>query len=208
MSSKKKIKFYAVFVGRTTGIFYRWDDVVISTNRFKGSKFKSFPTKESAESAIEYYKLNNQIPSSEEKKKVLSNSFISESISVDAAFSGSTKKGEYKVVHTGTGEILFQSEVYEDGTNNLVEFLALVHALAYCKKNNIKFPIYSDSITAISWVRKKNVRTELSVSEKSELIMSHVKRALKWVKENEDHNDILKWQTRNWGESKADFGRK
>lgn len=48
-----------------------------------------------------------------------------------------------------------------NGTNNLGEFLAIVHGLAYLKKQNKNIPIYSDSRTAISWVKNKKKSKQL-----------------------------------------------
>ena len=97
---------------------------------------------------------------------------------------------------------------YPDGTINIVEFLGIVHALAYCKQKNLDLPIYSDSRTAIGWVRDKEVRTKHERSEKNKKLFELIDRAIKWLNENEFQNKILKWETKSWGENPADFGRK
>ena len=72
-------------------------------------------------------------------------------IVVDAEVSGNPGLGSYRGMDLATGEILFQSKkMYL--TNNLCEFLALVHGLMYCQKNRKHNRVFSDSVTAISWV--------------------------------------------------------
>jgi ribonuclease HI len=86
--------------------------------------------------------------------------------------------------------------------------LGIVHALAHCKKNNLKLPIYSDSRNAIGWVRDKEARTNHTRSNRNTKLFELLDRAVKWLKDNEYENEVLKWETRAWGENPADFGRK
>jgi ribonuclease HI len=111
-------------------------------------------------------------------------------------------------VDVATGEEVFRSEVYPYGTNNIGEFLAIVHALALLKKQNSNKVIYSDSATAIRWVERKMINTNLERNDKTEDLYKIIDRALAWLKNNSWENKILKWDTRNWGEIPADFGRK
>jgi ribonuclease HI len=115
---------------------------------------------------------------------------------------------EYQGVYTASKKLIFHMGPFEEGTNNIGEFLAIVHALALCKKENIKLPIYSDSITAISWIKKKKANSKLVSTEKNEKLFDLIERAEKWLKENTYSNQILKWLTQVWGEIPADFGRK
>lgn len=64
---------------------------------------------------------------------------IEESISVDGAWNTSTGVVEYQGVHTTTKEVIFKMGPFEDGTNNIVEFLGIVHALAHCKRTISNF---------------------------------------------------------------------
>ena len=96
----------------------------------------------------------------------------------------------------------------QDGTINIVEFLAIVHALALCKKNNSLLPIYSDSKIAIGWLKNKRCGTLHDKSDKNIKLFELLDRAHKWLEENEYENKILKWETKAWGENPADFGRK
>jgi len=94
------------------------------------------------------------------------------------------------------------------GTNNIGEFLALVHGLAYFKKNGCKMPIYSDSHNAILWVQQKKCKTKLERTPINEPVFNLIARAEKWLCENSYTTLILKWETAEWGEIPADFGRK
>jgi len=128
---------------------------------------------------------------------------------VDAACSSKGGMMEYQGVNTATGKQIFHQGPFKDGTNNIGEFLALVHGLALCKKKGWDdIPIYSDSITAISWVRRKKANTKLDISEENRELFDMIRRAEDWLKANTFTNRILKWETKVWGEIPADFGRK
>ncbi|HRU17866.1 MAG TPA: ribonuclease H, partial [Bacteroidia bacterium] len=103
---------------------------------------------------------------------------------------------------------LFLKGPYADGTNNIMEFLALVHALAYCKRHQINLPIYSDSMTALKWVRTKKANTKLASTGRNDELFELIVRAEEWLKNNSYANKLLKWETQIWGENPADFGRK
>ena len=133
---------------------------------------------------------------------------ILESISVDAACSGNPGKMEYRGVLTTIKQQIFIKGPYQKGTNNIGEFLALVHGLAFKKQKEWRLPIYSDSKIAMSWVQKKQCRTNLVFDASNKDLLDLIKRAEKWLKENTYKNPILKWETKAWGEIPADFGRK
>lgn len=105
--------------------------------------------------------------------------------------------------------MIFHKGPFAEGTNNIGEFLALVHALAHLKKSGMtNVPIYTDSKTAQAWVRNKQVRTTLKKSSQNEILFVLMQRAVAWLKSNQYENKILKWNTEKWGEIPADFGRK
>ena len=133
---------------------------------------------------------------------------ILDSVSVDAACSGNPGDMEYRGVNTRTGEQLFHRGPYARGTVNIGEFLAIVHALALLKRAGSEVPVYSDSRTAIKWVRDKKSRTKLEKTSENSILFEFLERAEKWLKENDYPNTILKWETAYWGEIPADFGRK
>lgn len=116
---------------------------------------------------------------------------------------------EYRGVLTHNKKQLFLKGPYPNGTNNIGEFLALVHGIALLKrKNKETVPIYSDSRTAMSWVKQKKCKTNLHFDASNKDLLALIKRAENWLKENTFKNPILKWETKAWGEIPADFGRK
>ncbi len=131
-----------------------------------------------------------------------------ESLAVDAACSGNPGDMEYRGVYLRSREEVFHMGPLEQGTNNIGEFLAIVHGLALMKQKSLSLPIYSDSANAISWVKQKKCKTKLVKTEKNERIFDLIVRAEKWLRENSYTNPIRKWETRDWGEIPADFGRK
>jgi ribonuclease HI len=208
-----KQKFYVVWKGRETGIFNSWDECTKQIHGFAGAVYKSFKTRQLAEEA---YKSNSkefigkdifESELTEDQRKLIGEPIL-ESISVDAAWNTATGVVEYQGVDTKTQKALFSAGPFEDGTVNIAEFLAIVHALAYCKQRGITLPIYSDSRNAIGWVADKQVRTKHTRTETSEKLFQLIDRALAWLNNNEYVNPILKWETRAWGENPADFGRK
>jgi len=208
-----KKKFYVVWNGHTKGVFNSWDVCKKQISNFTGAQYKSFASKEAAEIAFKgNYKdyigrdTKSIQLSAEELKKY--GSPILNSIAVDAACSGNPGKMEYRGVDTKTKKQLFIQGPFEQGTNNIGEFLALVHGLGYLKQRNLDLPIYSDSKIAISWVVKGQCRTNLPITTENKPLFDFVKRAEKWLKENTYTTKILKWETKAWGEIPADFGRK
>ncbi|REE83813.1 ribonuclease HI [Lutibacter oceani] len=208
-----KKKFYVVWKGNKTGVFTSWDICKRHISNFKGAQYKSFLSKEAAEEAFkgnyEDYKGKDtkSVQLSGEALKKYGKPIIP-SISVDAACAGNPGKMEYRGVNTETKKQLFIQGPFEQGTNNIGEFLALVHGLGYLKQRNLNLPIYSDSKIAISWVKKGQCRTNLQITSENKVLFDFVKRAEKWLKENTYTTKILKWETKAWGEIPADFGRK
>jgi len=206
-------KYYAVWAGRKTGVFETWNECKRQISGFPNAKYKSFISKEAAEQAFRGSskdfigkKIFETKLTSRQLDKI--GKPIENSLSADGAWDTASGVAEYQGVHTKTGEVVFREGPFEDGTNNIVEFLAIVHALAYCQKNNLDLPVYSDSLTAISWVARKNPRTKHKRSEKNKKLFELMDRAVKWLKENPCQTKVLKWETKAWGENPADFGRK
>lgn len=210
----KKPKFYVVWKGRETGIFTSWDDCKAQTNGFDGAVFKSFESKELAEKAFhsssdDYVGKQKKVVhklSPEELKRF--GKPIENAIAVDGAWDNTTGLVEYQGVYIKTGEVLFHIGPLEDGTINMVEFLAIVHAVALCKQWHWNVPIYSDSRIALGWVKEKKARTNHLPSDKNKKLFEMLARAEKWLETNTYQNEILKWETKAWGENPADFGRK
>jgi len=208
-----KKKFYVIWRGHKEGIFTSWNVCKKQIKDFKGAQYKSFGSKEAAESAfkgkyIDYVgKDTKKVQLTPEELKKYGKPIVA-SLSVDAACSGNPGKMEYRGVDTLTKKQFFIQGPFEQGTNNIGEFLALVHGLGYLKQKNSELPIYSDSRIAMSWVKKGQCRTNLQITAKNKSLFDFVKRAEKWLKENTYSTKILKWETKAWGEIPADFGRK
>ena len=212
--SKKKKKYYTVWKGHHTGVFNSWEDCKAQIQNFEGAQYKSFESFDAAKQALKgnykdyigKLKTFKSELSAEQLKKIGNPNY--NSISVDAASSGNPGKMEYRGVDTKTKKQLFIQGPFEEGTNNIGEFLAIVHGLAFLKKNNSDRILYTDSKTAISWVKKKKCNTKLERTDKNKLLFELVDRAVNWLKQNSYSTVIVKWETKAWGEIPADFGRK
>ncbi|MEP2237808.1 MAG: ribonuclease H family protein [Maribacter sp.] len=209
----KKGKFYVVWKGKKPGIFDSWKECKKSIANYAGAEYKSFESFEVAKKAyngnyadFKGKKKNTSTLSKEELAKIGLPNY--HSISVDAASSGNPGVMEYQGVDTKTGKKLFKQGPFPQGTNNIGEFLALVHGLAFLKERNSDRIIYTDSRTAMSWVRKKKCNTKLTASAKNKNLFELIDRAEDWLKKNKYTTVIVKWETKAWGEIPADFGRK
>ncbi len=209
----KREKFYTVWKGKRPGIYTKWDDCKAAIDGYKGAEYKSFSTFEAAKKAYngnyEEYKGKKKGETSLSPEELLKYGTPNyKSISVDAASSGNPGIMEYQGVDTKTGKMLFKQGPFPEGTNNIGEFLAIVHALAFLKQNKSDRIIYTDSRTAMSWVRKRDCNTQLKETAKNKELFELVRRALQWLKTNSYNTPIVKWETKAWGEIPADFGRK
>lgn len=210
MSSKGK--FYTVWEGRRPGVYTTWDDCKRNIEGFPNAKYKSFPTRAQAEQAYqekaEKHVFRKPASPAVKKQGPVGNP-QRDSICVDAACSGNPGKMEYRGVDFISREEIFHSGPFDDGTNNVGEFLAIVHGLAVLKKQHLPTKtIYSDSKIAIGWVRKKKCGTKLEMTRRNGELFDLIHRAERWLETNTYHNPILKWETEIWGEIPADFGRK
>lgn len=218
-----KQKFYVVWEGKQTGVFSTWAECQAHTSQYTGAKFKSYESRAEAEAAYKAGWKGNwgtgAAAGGSSKSKgghsfrrsasVETSAEIDyDSISVDVGTRGNPGPVEYKGVDTQTGDIIFSCGPIRKGTNNLGEFLAIVHALAYLKKQGSSRTVYSDSVNAIKWVKQKKVATTLPRDASTEEIWQLIDRAVHWLQTNTYDNKLLKWQTREWGEIKADYGRK
>jgi ribonuclease HI len=208
-----KRKFYVVWKGRKPGIYTNWDDCKEQIGNFTGALYKSFDDRETAIKASKGKP--HQFMGNGSKLKNINASQLKSvgkpnmnTISVDAACSGNPGVLEYQGVETATKKLLFHVGPFPEGTVNLGEFLALVHGLAFLQKRKLNIPIYTDSITAMKWVRVKKINTKLERSKKNEKLFDLVDRGLEWLQNNSYSNKIIKWETSVWGEIPADFGRK
>jgi len=202
---KKKPRFYVVWIGRQTGIFDTWEDCREQVHEFVGAKYKAYSSREEATTALKSgyesskKKASIVIPGKNTTKPLL------RSICVDAACSVEKQLMEYRGVFIPGGKVLFHRGPYEGASNNIGEFLAVVHAMAWMKEHKVNYPIYTDSNTALTWIKNKVVKTKIQVSPKTQFLLD---KALQWLNQNTTQYSIIKWDTAAWGEIPADFGRK
>ena len=208
----KAKKFYVVWEGNNPGIYNSWTKCQLEIKGYPGAKYKSFKSLAEAESAYgenysSHYKTG---PKSAKKATSWDESvIIKSSISVDAACSGNPGLMEYRGVDTYTQIEHFKQGPFSQGTNNVGEFLAIIHGLAWLKQQgDTHTTIYTDSRTAMAWVRNKKVKTLLKKTAKNAILFDLIDRGINWLKVNTYTNPIVKWETKSWGEIPADFGRK
>lgn len=209
----KKPKFYVVWKGRMPGIYDSWEKCKEQVLHYEDARYKSFESRAAAQKALEEgtpaYKPVSGRPTASKTIKTNVDAIVRQSIAVDAACSGNPGIMEYRGVVTGTGEELFRMGPFKDGTNNVGEFLALVHGLAMLKKQHKDdVLIYSDSRIAIGWVKNKKSKSTLKRTGKNDYLFELIDRAENWLQTNHFKNPIVKWETKHWGEIPADFGRK
>lgn len=233
-----KQKYYVVWNGPSPGVYSSWEACQEAVSGVSGAKYKSFKTQEEAEDAFEMgeeayeieseearnsgdssesSKPSNSSDSSNSSSKPIRPAFnpqtlpaevIRQAIAVDAACSGNPGAMEYRGVYLADGKEIFHYGPIH-GTNNIGEFLALVHGLALLKQKGLDtMPIYSDSVNAQLWVRKHQCKTTLVRNDETEKLYQMIERAEAWLRNNTYKNPIIKWQTDKWGEIPADFGRK
>lgn len=205
-----KAKWYVVWAGIEPGVYTSWEECKQMVDGFAGAKYKSFDDRSEAMRAYEdgcdtYYRRHY---GSGDTSVQVSARPIDNALAVDAACSGNPGVMEYRGVMVHSLQEAFHVGPFPKGTNNIGEFLAIVHGLSLLKKHGLTIPIYSDSVTAISWVKKKRCKTLLARDNETAALLDLVLRAEQWLQTNTYTTPILKWDTINWGEIPADFGRK
>lgn len=211
MTGKKK--YYVVWNGIEPGVYNSWNNCKIQIEGFQNAKYKSFESLAEAEHAYSqgYESYYREHPVQKKEVRFLSSNDpkpVYPSIAVDAACNMVSKVMEYRCVDTQSRKEIFHCGPFQGASNNIGEFLAIVHALALLKKHGSNLPIYSDSMTAIAWVRNKKYKTVVLPTTENEQVFDLLERAEKWLRENSFSNPIIKWNTPIWGEIPADFGRK
>ena len=222
----KKRKYYVVWQGKRPGIYTDWEACKAQVVGVQGAQYKSFDTMAEAESALRmpYSSVvasTARAAASAGTPGVLfvdengmtalrpgtENPPVLDALAVDAACSGNPGVMEYQGVYIPTRTRVFHYK-HPKGTNNIGEFLALVHGLSYLKKHGLKQLIYTDSVNAMSWVRQRQCKSKLPLDAATADLWDFVHRAENWLKQNTFTTEIRKWDTDHWGEIPADFGRK
>ncbi len=222
----KKQKYYVVWQGRKPGIYTDWEACKEQVVGVQGAQYKGFDSMAEAEAAIKL-PYNSVVTSNTRMTRESSSSSVFlidengmtavkpgtenppvlDALAVDAACSGNPGVMEYQGIYIPTRTQVFHYRA-EKGTNNIGEFLAIVHGLSYLKKHHLNQIIYSDSVNAIGWVRQKQCKSKLPEDASTAELWDYIHRAENWLRTNTYTTEIRKWDTDNWGEIPADFGRK
>lgn len=216
-------RFYVVFNGRQPGVYDNIDDALDQVDDYPGASFKSFAT---AQEASESFRRSSARQDSTDLGALLKQAsdetnpierrtdyFAFPEIdlngwAVDASCLGNPGVMEYRGVELMSGREIFRVGPFQKGTNNIGEFLAIVHALALMAKKGESHTIYSDSVSGMAWVRNRKVKTQLARNSETEPVFRMMERALSWLNTHSYNTKILKWDTDRWGEVPADFNRK
>lgn len=209
-------KFYVVWEGRATGVFDSWEECQVLVNGYPGARFRAFDSQEAAVAAfrgdpsdqLELLRAIADAPNVKVNYEAFPEIRL-DALAVDAACSRNPGPVEYQGVWVRTGERIFHAGPFDGGTNNIGEFLALVHGLALLQSQGLRdVPIYSDSRTARAWVRNRQPKTSLVPDAANAELFAMMHRATDWLRTHTYANPILTWDTDTWGEIPADFGRK
>jgi ribonuclease HI len=200
------MKYYVVREWNKKWIFTSRDECKDFVVWVKWAKYKSFESLEQAEEALEkWYTPYYQNKSEQRKERDLP--FYKNSIAVDAACSHNPWLTEYQWVDLITREKIFHKKLWE-WTNNIGEFLALVHWLSYLKQHDSNKAIYSDSQHAMKRISEWKCKTNFKKTKENQEIFNLIKRAEDWLSKNKFETQILKRNTKDRWEIPADFGRK
>lgn len=229
-------RFYVVFAGRQPGVYDDFNDAMEQVDGFDGASFKSYASPEQAAEAFRRFDRKNDsrsigallINATEQKRKereertargrgdrieTKTDYFAFPEIdlngwAVDASCMGNPGVMEYRGVELMSGKEIFRVGPFKKGTNNIGEFLAIVHALALMQQKGERHTVYSDSVSGMAWVRNRKVKTQLARNKDTEPVFRMMERALSWLNTHQYDVQIRKWDTDRWGEVPADFDRK
>ena len=210
--SKKRAAYYVVWNGKTPGIYDNWEDCEAQVKGATGAKYKGFASRADAEQAFadgaEKHIVKKEKGITDKGQETKDKSPILPALAVDAACSGNPGIMEFRGVIADTGTEVFHRGPFQGGTNNIGEFLALVLGLAYLKQNQLPWALYSDSRTALAWLRKGHAETKLEWNAGNQDLFFTLRKAEQWLHDNTWTTPVYKWDTKAWGEIPADFGRK
>lgn len=208
-------KYYVVWVGHEPGVYSTWEEAQEQVENFPGARYKSFTSQAEAvaafrnDSADELTALSGLLS---RQNRITDYSGIPEidtdAIAVDASCLGNPGTMEYRGVDVMSGATIFRVGPFADATNNIGEYLAIVHALAFLAQRGSSRTIYSDSKTALAWVCARRANTRLAPTPRNAKVLELIARADRWLQTHSWQNRIIKWNTEEWGEIPADFGRK
>jgi ribonuclease HI len=205
-----KQKYYVVWRGRRRGIFSSWEECSAQVEGYTDAQYMAFESRALAEQAFRgrYEDYRERHIRAALLSRTGGDAPSPDAIAVDASSVRNPGPMEYRGVHVGAAREIFRVGPVANGTNNVGEFLAIVHALAYLQREGQDWPVYSDSVQAIRWVKEKHCGTKLHRTADTKAVFDLIARAEEWLRKNAFANDVRKWKTEEWGESPADFGRK
>ena len=209
-SMAKQHKWYVVWAGHEPGVYETWAECQRQTQNYPKALFKAFESRSEAMRAYEEgaqgFSRRHRAPSGMESG---TEAPIAEALAVDAACSGNPGVMEYRGVYLPSRRVIFEMGPFPKGTNNIGEFLAIVHALALIEKQGLtNLVIYSDSMIALGWIRKKRCKTLMERTAETAPLFDLIERAERWLQTHTYTTPIYKWDTVRWGEIPADYGRK
>lgn len=212
----KARKYYVVWEGRAPGIYDSWEECHDQIDGYPGAKYKSYASQEAATEAFrgrpEQHMTFLRRLGTVKHAPVDYTSIPGirlDAWAVDGACSRNPGPMEYRGVRVADGAEIFRIGPFEGGTNNIGEYLALVHALALLHRaGDTTTPVYSDSRTGLAWLRRRAANTTLTPTPENASLRAVIARADAWLQTHTPANPILKWDTDRWGEIPADFGRK
>jgi ribonuclease HI len=153
-----KKKFYAVAVGRSTGIFTDWTTAEKQVKGFAAAKFKSFPTKAEAEAWLQSPVYAKKEPSllQESKSVVPQQQCDPEAIVVytDGGSINNPGPGGYGIVIERAGKRQEISGGFRHTTNNRMEMMAAIVGLRELQNCGKKVFLYSDSSYLVNGITK------------------------------------------------------
>lgn len=215
-------KYYVVFAGRNPGVYDDWSDAREQIEGFDGARYKGYGS--AAEAAEAYRKASGKndgdlgrflagasrraLPKPGEPDYFTNPEVDLDAWAVDASCLGNPGRMEYQGVELMTGRTLFRIGPFDDATNNIGEFLAIVHAMALMANEGKYHNIYSDSVSGMAWARTRKVKTQLKPTPRNAKVFELMARAVTWLNTHQFPAKVMKWQTEKWGEIPADFGRK
>lgn len=209
-------KFYVVWDGRAPGIYDSWEEARLQIEGFPNARYRAYGNQEEATRAFrgdarQEMALYRQMAARKaEAVNYAAMNIRGDAIAVDGACSRNPGPMEYRGVSVGTGKEIFRVGPVANATNNIGEYLAIIHAAALLKqRGDFTTPIYSDSRTALAWIRAGHHRSKIVPNAGNARACDLLRRADAWLAANGPiRNPLLKWDTENWGEIPADFGRK
>lgn len=219
----KEKKYYVVFKGRNPGVYDDWGDAKEQIDGFEGASYRGYSSPAEAAEAFRRASgkddgndlgrflsqaSNRSLPRPGQPDYMTNPEVDLDAWAVDASCLGNPGKMEYQGVELMTGRTLFRIGPFDDATNNIGEFLAIVHAMALMTQQGKIHNIYSDSVSGMAWARTRKVKTQLKPTPRNAKVFELMARAVTWLNTHQFPAKVLKWQTERWGEIPADFGRK